>query len=101
MQLTGRRNKSIKIQDPSLSGNAEQKKAISERKMLKQEIMRKIDYMRQIEKKPFEKIKEELVLMEINGVIPNMEYSKKPPKYFNDTYNRWKKNQVEIENKNN
>lgn len=60
------------------------------KKKIKDEILKKIDYMRN-EGKSFEQIKDELVLQEQQGIIPNMNFADKQPIYFNNWYNRWKK----------
>ncbi len=43
------------------------------------------------EGKSFEQIKNELVLLEQQGIIQNMEFTNKDPIYFSNWYNRWKK----------
>ncbi len=69
--------------DVEQSANANKKK-------IKEEILKKIDYMRN-EKKSFEQIKDELVLQEQQGIIPNMGFADKKAIYFNIWYNRYKK----------
>jgi len=44
----------------------------------------------------FKQIKDELVQMQQDGIIPNMDYEDKDPIYFNNLWNRWKrKNKTE------
>jgi len=69
-----------------------EKTATSKKKKIKEEIMKKIDYMRN-QGKSFDQIKEELVLQEKDGIIQDMGFSDKEPIYFNNWYNRWKKKQ--------
>jgi len=60
------------------------------KKKIKEEILKKIDYMRN-EGKSFDQIKDELVLQEEQGIIQNMGFVNKDPIYFSNWYNRWKK----------
>jgi len=62
------------------------------KKKIKEEILKKIDYMRN-EGKSFETIKNELVLQEEQGIIQNMGFANKEPIYFSNWFNRWKKKQ--------
>jgi len=69
----------------------EQKKSVQQRKKVKEEILRKIDYMRATEQKSWDAIKEELVLQENEGIIPNMGFESKTSVYFSNWYGIWKK----------
>ena len=60
-------------------------------KKAKQEILEKIDYMAVTENKSFKQIRDDLVLMESEGKIPNLGYVNKDSKYFNNMYLKWKK----------
>ncbi len=46
--------------------------------------------MHTTERKSFKQVKEGLVIMEKDGVIPDMGYEAKEPIYFNNLWNRWK-----------
>ena len=61
------------------------------KKAIKEEILKKIHYMHSTEGKSFKQIKDELVIMQNDGVIPNMGYEDRDPIYFNNLWNRWKK----------
>ena len=65
-------------------------------KAIKENILKKIHNMHANEQKSFKQIKDELVQMQQDGVIPNMDYEDKDPIYFNNLWNRWKrKNKTE------
>ena len=70
------------------------KESIKENKARKEDLMKRINYMHVSEGKQFKVIKDELVELESKGVIPNMGYASKEPKYFNDTWLKWKKKQA-------
>ena len=48
------------------------------------------------EGKSFKQIRDELIQMQIEGIIPNMDYEDKEPIYFNNLWNRWKKKNILI-----
>ena len=56
----------------------------------KEDILKKIDHMHVTDGKSFKQIKNELVQMQSDGIIPNMGYDEKEPIYFNNLWNRWK-----------
>lgn len=60
-------------------------------KKTRNEILQKIDYMVTTEKKSFKQIRDDLIQMESEGVIPNLGYANKDAKYFNNLYLKWKK----------
>ena len=62
-----------------------------QQKSIKETILKKIDYLHETEKKSFKQIKDDLVLMQTEGIIPNMGYEDREPIYFNNLWNRWKK----------
>ena len=72
---------------------SKEKIIVKKKKTQKEEIMKKIDYMITTEKKSFKQVKDDLVSMESEGIIPDMGYNKKSPIYFNNMYLRWKKKQ--------
>ncbi len=43
------------------------------------------------DEKSFKQIKEDLIQMQTEGIIPSMGYEDKEPIYFNNLWNRWKK----------
>lgn len=85
-------NKEKKSTDQT-EGTEKQSATLSKKKE-KEEVLKKIDYMRQTEGKSFEKIKEELVLMQTEGKIPDMDFENKGTLVLNNWYNRWKRSQT-------
>lgn len=75
---------------------AEQRETTKENKATKEDLMKRINYMHVTEGKPFKVIKDEIVDLEANGIIPNMSYAEKSPKYFNDMWLKWKKKTTPI-----
>jgi hypothetical protein len=69
----------------------EKKEPNSSDKKVREQILQKIDYMVQTEKKSFKQVREDLIQMETDGVIPNFGCSEKDSKYFNNMYLKWKK----------
>lgn len=67
----------------------------SEFKKVKNEILQKIDFMVLSENKSFKQIRDEIVLMEAEGKIPNLGFTNKDAKYFNNLYLKWKKSNPE------
>jgi len=63
------------------------------KKKIKEEILKKIDSMRN-EGKSFDQIKDELILQEQQGIIQNMGFANKSTVYFNNWHNRWKRKQT-------
>lgn len=86
-------NKSKKSTEDKESTQSEEKTASRQKKAVKEDILQKIDYMKINQHKTFPEIKDELVSMESQEMIPNMGYSEKDPGYFNRWYLRWKKKQ--------
>jgi len=85
-QFRSSKFKNLKPQEKS-----EGKSDIKVRKTQREEIMKKIHYMHSTEGKSFKQIKDELVIMQVDGVIPDMGYETKDPIYFSNLWNRWKK----------
>jgi len=85
-------NSSKKPQEKSETSRAEKKKDTQRIKRIKDDIMKKVQIMRESEGKNWTQIKDELVLQEDDGIIPNMGYSNKTPVYFSNEYGKWKKN---------
>jgi len=73
---------------------SERKESSRKKKTEKEEIFKKIDYLRQTQGKSWQQIKDELVLLENDGMIPVMNYSDKKPSYFSNEYGKWKKKQI-------
>ena len=74
------------------------KESSKQKKAIKEDIMNRIDHMHVTEKKPFKVVKDELVELEAKGIIPDMGYASKEPKYFNDTWLKWKKKKTVLTN---
>jgi len=62
-----------------------------QKKKTKKDILMKIDQMHITDGKSFKQIKDDLVAMQRDGMIPNMGFEDKEPIYFNNLWNRWKK----------
>jgi len=69
----------------------EQKKTVQQKKKTKEEILKKIERMRGIEQKSWDEIKEELILQQTEGIIPNMGFESKTTVYLSNWYGVWKK----------
>jgi len=74
--------------EPTATTNSHQTKKI------KETILKKIDHMHIDDGKSFKQIKDELVQMQTDGIIPNMGFEDKEPIYFNNLWNRWKKKNI-------
>jgi len=68
-------------------------------KKFKEEIIEKIRYMKEEEKKSFKTIRDELIQMEKEGVFPNQSFEARTPVYFNNLYLKYKRKQKEFFNK--
>ncbi len=55
------------------------------------QILEKINHMVVTENKSFKQIRDDLVLMESEDTIPNLGYTNRDSKYFNNMYLKWKK----------
>jgi len=66
-----------------------------QKKKTKEDVLKKIDHMHVADGKSFKQIRDDLVQMQADGVIPNMGYEDKEPIYFNNLWNRWKKKHKE------
>ncbi len=69
----------------------EQKVALVNKKKVKEDIMIRIVQMRDVEKKTWDSIKEELVALQDAGVIPPMDFENKSGVYFSNWYGSYKK----------
>jgi len=72
----------------------EKKQAINNKKKQKDDIFKRIDNWRVVEGKSWPQIKEELVQLQKDGVIPDMGYVHRTPAYFSNEYAKWKKKQT-------
>jgi len=52
-------------------------------------------FWKETERKDWSQIKDEVVLLQENGIIPNNNYQEKPTKYFANEYSKWKLKQKE------
>jgi hypothetical protein len=69
----------------------DRKTGVQKKKELKETIMKRIHQMRTVGKKSFAEIKTELIVLQNEGIIPDMGYAERKPIYFNILYNRWSK----------
>ncbi len=72
----------------------ERKQAIQNKKKQKDDIFKRIENWRVVEGKSYPQIKEELVQLQKDGVIPDIGYANKTPAYFSNEYGKWKKKQI-------
>ncbi len=72
----------------------ERKEATKNMKKIKEDIMIRIKQMREVEKKNWNKILEELIALQDAGIIPQMGYEDKSQVYLSNWYGTWKKNQA-------
>lgn len=63
----------------------------SQFKKTRNEILQKIDYMVTQEKKSFKQIRDDIIQMITEGLLPDLGYADKDAKYFNNMYLKWKK----------
>ncbi len=47
--------------------------------------------MHETDGKSFKQIRDDLIQLQTEGIIPNMGFEDKEPIYFNNLWNRWKK----------
>ncbi len=83
-------NKNKKTEETATLTRKEKKQSRTEKLKVKEQIMQKIDLWRK-EGKSFPKIKEELILMQNDGKIPQMGYENRTIAYLSNRYNDWKK----------
>ena len=74
---------------------SEQKQVSKNNKKIKDEIFKKIQHMKETEKKSWPQIKDELVSQENVGLIPQMNYENQTPKNLSNMYGKWKLKQVQ------
>ena len=84
-------NMKKKPEEPKTLTKSEKKKSIQQKKEIKKDIMRRMEFWRETEKKPWDVIQEELVQLQVDGIIPQMEFEEKTPIYFSNWYGTWKK----------
>ena len=87
-------NKDKKPDEKVTLSKKEQKVATQNKKTVKGDIMNRIMQMRDVEKKSWDNIKEELVALQDAGVIPPMDFENKSPVYFSNWYGAYKKTQA-------
>jgi len=61
-----------------------------QKKKTKEEILKKINHMHVTDGKSFKQIRDDLIQMQTDGIIPNLGFEDKEPIYFNNLWNRWK-----------
>ena len=69
---------------------SEQKQISKNNKKIKDEIMKRIRHTREIEKKSWSQIKDELISLETSGLIPQMGFENQTTKNLSNTYGKWK-----------
>jgi|APSaa5957512535_1039671.scaffolds.fasta_scaffold03375_3 hypothetical protein len=74
------------------------KETTKENKARKEDLMKRIQTMHEVENKTFKVIKDEIAELEVKGIIQDMGYASKTPKYFNDTFLKWKKKKSLLSN---
>jgi hypothetical protein len=74
------------------------KETTKENKARKEDLMKRIQTMHEVENKTFKIIKDEIAELEVKGIIQDMGYASKTPKYFNDTFLKWKKKKSLLSN---
>jgi len=79
-----------KPQEKTVSSNKEKKEAIRIKKKQKEDLIKRMRFWKETEKKDWSQIKDEVVLLQENGIIPNNNYQEKPTKYFANEYSKWK-----------
>jgi len=84
-------NKDKKPVEKSALTKREQKEASKQSKAIKEDVMLRMLQMRDVEKKSWVEIQEELVALQNSGVLPQMEYETKDGKYFSNLYGKFKK----------
>lgn len=68
----------------------EQKQISKNNKKIKDVIFKKMQYMKENEKKSWIQIKDELISQENSGLIPQMGYENQTPKNLSNAYGKWK-----------
>jgi len=91
--ITWHVNKDKKPIEKSELSKKERNELSRNTKKIKDDILTRISQMKEVEKKSWEKIREELIQLEIDGIIPNMDFEEKTPIYLSNWYGKWKKKQ--------
>jgi len=73
-----------------LNGKAK-KEAIKQKKVIKEDIMKRLVFMRDNEQKSFVQITTEMIALQNEGVIPQLNLEKKTNKYWSNQYAEYKK----------
>lgn len=74
----------------------ESKESKQTTKKFKDDVIEKIRYMKEEEKKSFKTIRLELIQMEKEGVFPNQSFEARTPVYFNNLYLKFKRKENEF-----
>ena len=73
-----------------MNGKAK-KEAIKQKKAIKEDIMKRLVFMRDNEQKSFVQITTEMIALQNEGVIPQLNLEKKTNKYWSNQYAEYKK----------
>lgn len=87
-------NTKKKPHEQSTVSKKERRESIQNMKKIKEDILLRISQMREVEKKSWTQIKEELVELQKVGIIPQMGYDDKSTIYFSNLFGEWKKKQA-------
>jgi len=88
-------NDKKKPTDAKTLSKSEQKQISKTNKKIKEEIWKKIQHMKETEKKSWIQIKDELISQENSGLIPSMGYENQTPKNLSNAYGKWKLKQID------
>ena len=92
--LTWSVNKNKKPKDTDTITKSEKKQSAVIKKKIKEDILRRMEYWREVEKKSWDTIKDELVALQSEGIIHDLGFESKDGKYFSNWYTNWKKKQA-------
>ena len=92
--LTWSVNKNKKPKDTDTITKSEKKQSVVIKKKIKEDVLRRMEYWREFEKKSWDRIKDELVALQSEGIIHDLGFESKDAKYFSNWYGNWKKKQA-------
>ena len=81
--------------DVKTLSKSEQKQILNKNKKIKDGIFKKIQQLKETEKKSWNQIKDELVSQENSGLIPHIGYENQTPKNLSNAYGKWKLKQID------
>ncbi len=80
--------------DTKTLSKSKQKQISKNNKKIKDEIFKKIQQLKEIEKKSWSQIRDELISQENSGQIPQMGYENQTPKNLSNAYGKWRVKQI-------